>query len=80
MASFHTFSLTEENCVGTISGGCQDDLGQELDVRYGYTYNEVLGFEVGLADFMPGDAIADSVAFGNDDDAMRLWGQARLRF
>jgi hypothetical protein len=80
MASFHMFTLTEENCVGTISGGCQDDLGQEVDVRYGYKYNEVLGFEVGLADFMPGDAIADSVAFGNDDDAMRLWGQARLRF
>ena len=80
LAAFHQFMLTEENCVNTISGGCQDDLGQEVDLRYGYRYSDQLGFEVGLANFMPGDAISDSIFYGSDDDGMRVWGQARLRF
>ncbi len=75
MAAYHMFQLTEENCVGVT---CDDDLGQELDVRYNYTYSNQLGFEAGVVDFMPGDAVLS--AFGGDDDALRIWGQARLRF
>jgi len=75
LAAYHLFSLTEENCVGLT---CDDDLGQELDIRYTYAYSSQLGFEVGVADFMPGDAVLNT--FGGDDDALRIWGQARLRF
>ena len=74
-AAYHMFALTEEACIGLT---CEDDLGQEVDVRYSYAYTGQLAFEVGLADFMPGDAI--QLAGGGDDDGIRLWGQARLRF
>ncbi len=75
MASFHMFQLTEEACVGLT---CEDDLGKEVDVRYTYAYTSQMGFEIGVADFMPGDAI--QLAGGGDDDGLRVWGQARLRF
>lgn len=75
MASFHMFQLTEEACIGLT---CDDDLGQEVDVRYNYAYSRQLNLEVGVADFMPGDVI--QLFGGGDDDGLRVWGQARLRF
>ena len=75
MAAFPMMTLTEYACVGLT---CEDDLGQEIDVRYDYAYTSQLGLEAGVATFMPGDAI--QLAGGGDDDAMRIWAQARLRF
>jgi hypothetical protein len=75
MAAFHMMTLTEEACVGLT---CEDALGQEIDVRYDYAYTSQLALEAGVANFMPGDAI--QLAGGGDDDAMRIWAQARLRF
>jgi len=68
--AYHVFTATEED---PITG--EDDLGTEIDLRYQTSYSDNLGFEVGLASFMPGDAI------GSDADSiLRFWAQARLRF
>ena len=67
-ASYHIFTLAED-----IGG--EDDLGTEVDVAYHYTFNPNLGIDAGVAMVEPGD-----VFVGLDDSAMRVWGQARLRF
>jgi len=76
MAAYHDFTLSEDAALG--GPALTDDLGSEIDFRYTFRYSKDLGLEVGVAQFMPGDAIFD--VFGDDDDAMRVWAQARLRW
>ena len=72
---------------------CSDDLGQELDLSYGYNMTSNFGFDVALSYFKPGDAIENQVSNYGDtgsggsttsgaggDNAMRLTGQVRARW
>jgi hypothetical protein len=68
-ASYHKFDATED------FGVCDGDYGAEVDLNYDYDLTHNLAFQVGLANFMPGDEFAPV-----DDSAMRGWAQARLRF
>jgi hypothetical protein len=74
MAAYHQF-LTSEDVCDSPGVNCDDDAGSEVDVRYDYQYSNHLAFNFGVANFMPGDL------FGTDaDDAMRVYGQGRLKF
>jgi hypothetical protein len=71
----------------TPNGNDEDSIGQELDVVYNFDYTDNLSFGAGLGYFMPGQAIEDGTdpdgagpLAGFDDAAMRLYGQARLRW
>jgi hypothetical protein len=55
-------------------------IGSELDLLYDYHYSKHLQFNVGMAFFMPGDAIKLVTPTGEDDMATRIYGQAVLRF
>jgi len=78
--------LTISGCTNPPPGeSCSDDLGQELDLTYGYNMTSNFGFDVALSYFSPGDAIKNQISsygFYNagDDNAMRLTGQARARW
>ena len=62
-----------------ISNGVDEsDLGQEIDFTYDYAYSKHLSFGAGLGVFAPGEAI--KLALASDDSAVRIYGQARLRF
>jgi hypothetical protein len=60
----------------------EDALGTEIDLRYDFIYSENLEFNVGLAWFQPGDAIelANTTFLNADDPALRLYGEADLRW
>ena len=71
----------------TPNANDEDSIGQELDVVYNFAYTENLSFGAGLGYFMPGQAIQDATdpdgagpLAGFDDAAMRVYGQARLRW
>jgi hypothetical protein len=71
----------------TPNANDEDALGQELDVVYDFEYTANLSFGAGLGYFMPGQAIEDGTdpdgagpLSGFDDAAVRLYGQARLRW
>ena len=71
----------------TPNANDEDSIGQELDVVYNFAYTDNLSFGAGLAYFMPGQAIEDATdpdgagpLAGFDDAAVRLYGQARLRW
>jgi len=68
MAAYHMFTMTEDN------GAPSDDLGDEIDLTYRYTYSKNLGFEFTIGQAMPGDA------FLNQDDVQRITAQARLNW
>lgn len=93
MGAVHNFVLSEDFCgiKGTRGGpttSCDDELGLEADFSYNFRYTEHVALEAGLAWFSPG-TVVDGV-FGEDtdgsglpddaDEAMRVWGQARLRW
>jgi hypothetical protein len=62
-----------------VTGNKDDDLGNSIDVWYGYNYSKNTTFTASLSQLKPGDALKD-IAGGNDDSVMRLYGQVRLRF
>lgn len=69
----HVLSLDKVTAPGGSKG-----IGTELDVTYDYRMNKNLGFEVGIANLFPGDAVKDSAAPDSASDPMRLWAQAKL--
>lgn len=73
------------DCTPPVGSTCDDDLGQELDLFYGYNLSSNFGFDVAWSIFKPGDAVEDhfnGFGFNNDgeDNAWRLTGQARARW
>jgi hypothetical protein len=69
-------------CGGrAVTGTGSDDkgIGQEFDILYDYHYSKHLKFNVGMAFFMPGEAIKVNNG-GNDDTAHRIYAQAVLNF
>ena len=63
------------------SNGGTDDLGNAIDIWYGYNYSRNVTFTASLSQLEPGDALkAISVGGAFDDTVTRLYGQARLRF
>jgi hypothetical protein len=71
-AAYWTYTLEED------SGGPVDDLGDAIDVWYGFNYSRNVNFVVSLSQFSPDDVLVAPGA--PDDDVVRLYGQARLRF
>jgi len=69
MAAYHMFTETEDN------GAPSDDLGDEIDLTYGYQYSKNLAFEVTAGQASPGDAIGTDL-----DSVQRITGQAKLRW
>lgn len=67
MAAYHMFKATEDN------GAPSDDLGDEIDLKYGYQYSKNLAFEVTVGQANPGDAFG-----GNTDGVQRATAQAKL--
>lgn len=65
-AAYHQFTAFEDF-------GGEDDIGNEIDLRYNFTHGEHFGVEVVAAMFEPGDA------FVNDDGAMRIYAMGRVR-
>jgi hypothetical protein len=72
-AAFWNYKLQEDN--GAASG---DKLGSAIDVWYGYNYSRNVNFTVSLSQLSPDDALTG--VGGPNDNVMRLYGQARLRF
>jgi hypothetical protein len=67
MAAYHMFTLTEDN------GAPDDDIGDEIDLTYGFQFSKNLAFQVTAGQFSPGDA------FGPDADTVeRVTAQAKL--
>ena len=79
----HSFVTTEDVMIGFGPGALtDDDLGSEVDLKYGFNYSSNVSIEVGVADFMAGDLIdaAELSGSGDADDILRAWAQIRLRF
>jgi len=73
--------------AGPLDANTEDSIGQEIDVVYNFDYTDNLSFGAGLGYFMPGQAIESATdpdgagpLAGFDDAAVRLYGQARLRW
>lgn len=73
--------------AGPLEANSEDSIGQELDIVYNFDYTEHLSFGAGMGYFMPGDAVQNATdpdgsgpLAGFDDSAVRLYGQARLRW
>jgi hypothetical protein len=87
MVGLHNLTLSEEETftIGPVTFK-EDEIGNELDLRYKYQYSPQMAFEVGFATLFAGDYVDALVAeeFGllteDADDLMRLYGMARLRF
>jgi hypothetical protein len=73
-AEFWDYTLDEDT---VIAGEEEDSLGSAIDLFYGFNYSKNLTFEASLSQLSPGDALTGA---GPDDSAMRVYGQARLRF
>lgn len=78
----HKFALTEElgadpvnSFFGPSPVTLDDDLGTEIDLKYGHKFAENTKISVGLARFDPGDAYGPST-----DDVLRLYGQVKVRW
>jgi len=76
-AEFWDYSLAEDTDLGAPDG-TTSDLGTAIDLFYGFNYSKNVTFEASWSQLSPGDALTG--AAGPDDSAMRLYGQARLRF
>ena len=76
-AEFWDYSLAEDTDLGAPDG-TTSDLGTAIDLFYGFNYTKNVTFEASWSQLSPGDALTG--AAGPDDSAMRLYGQARLRF
>ncbi|MEE9218437.1 MAG: alginate export family protein [Acidobacteriota bacterium] len=63
------FTLNEE-----IAG--EDDLGTEIDLYYKFAYTKNVHIEAAIANFSPGDLFPAGV----DDNALRVYGNTRLRW
>jgi len=76
----HTFMVGFHNLVATEDANLpnnEDSIGQVIDLGYDYMYSSNLGFGVEVSDFSPGDLFKNA---GFEDDAIRVAGQARLRW
>lgn len=85
-AQYWDYTLDQENDLdSTGATSFTDDLGEAIDVWYGYAYTKNVSFEASISQFEPGDALTSTETFvgpGNvvDDTVMRIYGQARIRF
>ncbi|SRR5713226_2983644 len=61
------------------NGPGSDDLGNAIDIWYGYNYSRNVTFTASLSQLSPGDGLTGGGAAPNDN-VTRLYGQARLRF
>jgi hypothetical protein len=68
MVAAHVLSTSED--LGT-----EDEIGNELDARYGYEYTNHVAFELGAANLFAGDLLGTDA-----DDILRGWAQVRLRW
>jgi hypothetical protein len=70
--SLHNLALTEDV-------GGDDEIGNELNVAYDYSYSKNVAFQVGIAHLSAGDYL-DSAWNGADDadDVQRAWWQVQL--
>ena len=73
-AEFWDYTLDQETVIGAEE---EDDLGTAIDLWYGFNYSKNLMFEAAFSQLSPGEALTGA---GPDDSAMRVYGQARLRF
>ncbi|HET8945886.1 MAG TPA: hypothetical protein VFQ07_02790 [Candidatus Polarisedimenticolia bacterium] len=76
-AEFWDYSLDQDTDLGPVDG-TTGDLGKAIDLFYGFNYSKNVTFEASWSQLSPDDALTG--AAGPDDSAMRLYGQARLRF
>jgi hypothetical protein len=78
------YSLDEDTDLDPGAGtSFTSDLGNAYDIWYGFNYSKNVTFEASVSQLSPGDTLTGTTAFTpvvNDDSAMRLYGQARLRF
>lgn len=73
--SLHNFTATE------VDDGVDDALGDEIDIAYTYLYSANVSIDAGVASMSPGDYFKDWEGTGTgQDDVLRVWAQARLRF
>jgi hypothetical protein len=78
---------TLADCLGATGEECDNDsIAQELDLTYTYALSNNFSFDTALAYVIPGDAAEDLASgFGlaedfGDDNAWRIYGQARARW
>jgi hypothetical protein len=73
--SYHNFTATD------VPTGVDDSLGDEIDFGYSHLYSANVSIDAGVADMSPGDFFKDFAGPGTgQDDVLRVWAQARLRF
>ena len=73
------WSYKSDQDVPIAGGATSDKIGKAVDVWYGYNYSKNLTFTAALSQFSPDDAITGAGG-APDDKAVRLYGNARLRF
>lgn len=69
MAAYHKFKLTEKN------GLTEDDLGDEIDLKYDYRYSKNVSFEVLLGQANAGKALENEFEVTKSDAIQRALGQ-----
>jgi len=78
------YALDQETDLDfTAATAFTDELGEAIDIWYGYAYTKNVSFEASISQFDPGDALTSTSSFVttvNDDSVMRIYGQVRLRF
>jgi hypothetical protein len=78
MLAVHLLQTSEDVQVGP--NRFENQIGTEIDLRYGFDYSQHLTFLGGFATLMAGN-LADEFAPANDsENPMRFYVQARLRF
>ena len=69
MAAYHKFKLTEKN------GLADDDLGDEIDLKYSYRYSKNVSFEALVGQANPGKALEAEFGLLMSDAVQRVLGQ-----
>jgi len=59
LTTLHNFSLQNDYTSATLTSA-STALGQEVDIVSQWKYSKALGFELGIAGFLPGDVMRDS--------------------
>jgi hypothetical protein len=60
------------------TGLLSDEIGEAIDLWYGFNYTKNVAFELSYSTLSPGDFFTSGTP--PDDDVTRIYGQARLRF
>lgn len=70
--AYHKFKLTEKN------GATEDDLGDEIDLKYCYKYSKNVSFQALLGQENPGKALEAEFGVTKSDAVQRVLGQVVL--